>query len=187
VLASTAPASPAFADDDDDTQPEPPPRKRLYAVQLDPLAWFIGRFGVDFEALVASHHALTATLHGDYIAAGNGFFNWGGDTTSYSGFGGELGWHVYVLPGELRGYWFGPSFVFGAYQQSTSGATPVSFSQVGLALDMGARIGRNGLTFDIGGGVQVAHLSNPDQWGPQLKLMNAQVRPRVLMGLGYSF
>jgi hypothetical protein len=156
-------------------------------VQISPLAWLIGRFGLDFEALVASHHGMTGTLHGDAIAGGNGgtIFSTGGGP--YTGFGGELGWHIYALPGELRGWWMGPSAVFGVYENGPTAGPSSTFSQIGVAIDMGARFGRGGFAFDIGGGVQVVHLSNPGQWTDTVRLIDAQVRPRILLALGYCF
>jgi hypothetical protein len=173
--------------DPDEAPPAPPPPKPKYALQLDPLAWFIGRFGADFEALVASHHALTATLHGDYLSNGFDILQVGSGDTKYSGFGGELGWHIYVLPGELRGYWIGPSFVFGVYEQGTTSQPATTFTQTGIAIDTGARFGTAGFGLDLGVGIQVARLSNPNEWGGPVQLFAAQVRPRMLLAVGWVF
>jgi hypothetical protein len=187
VLAAFGAPRAASAEEADDTQPEAPPPKPHYALQLDPLAWFIGRFGVDFETLVASHHGLTTTLHGDYQAPGFNVFNSGGNTTQYSGFGGELGWHIYALPDELRGWWIGPSVVFGVYEQGVQGSPSTTFSQVGIAMDTGARFGTQGFGLDLGLGVQMAHTSTPDTTQGPVSLFVSQVRPRMLMGVGWVF
>src|SRR5258708_39446996 len=78
------------------------------AIELAPLDVLIGRLAFVGTMLVAPHHAITATVHGDYMPREAFVFKQQGDLV-FGGAGAELGWHIYPRRFDLHGFWFGPS------------------------------------------------------------------------------
>jgi hypothetical protein len=153
------------------------------ALELAPLDLFIGRFALVGTVLVSSHHAITATLHGDYMPREQFVFKQTNDV-AFGGLGGELGWHVYARGEELRGFWFGPSLLFEALSAQVDSDPSRSFTATGLAFDAGATAGE-GIVVDFALGLQMTHLTN-DESPPDIVALIAGggPRPRVLLGIG---
>ncbi|MEO8874006.1 MAG: DUF3575 domain-containing protein [Polyangiaceae bacterium] len=164
--------------------PPPPPRvyepeaPRMISIRLNPLPFFLSRLSVDFEFMVAPHHALFAspnvTFHkfafhrSEVIADALGY---AGDTSS--GFGGEIGYHYWVHR-QLEGIYVGPAFVFG--ETTPNGGK--AFGYYGGAVDVGYQyLFSNGFTLNGGGGIMLVGASGTP----------AHAAPRFLFGIGWSF
>jgi hypothetical protein len=168
----------------EDVVDAPQARPVRAALELAPLDLFIGRLAFVGTMLVAPHHALTATLHGDYMPREQKFVFKQTNDVAFGGLGGELGWHVYARGEELRGFWFGPSLVFEALSAQVGNDPSRSFTATGLAFDAGATAGE-GIVVDFALGLQMTHLTN-DESPPDIVALIAGggPRPRVLLGIG---
>jgi hypothetical protein len=167
----------------EDVVDAPQARPVRAALELAPLDLFIGRLAFVGTMLVAPHHAITATLHGDYMPREPFVFKQTNDV-AFGGLGGELGWHVYARGEELRGFWFGPSLVLEALSAQVGNDPSRSFTATGLAFDAGVTA-TGPIVVDFALGLQMTHLTN-DESPPDIVALIAGggPRPRVLLGIG---
>jgi hypothetical protein len=153
------------------------------ALELAPLDLFIGRLAFVGTILVAPHHAITATLHGDYMPREQFVFK---QTlgVAFGGLGGELGWHFYPHGEKLRGFWLGPSAVLETFSTQVLSDPSRSFTATGIAFDAGVT-GGDRIVVDFALGLQMTHLTN-DESPPDIVALIAGggPRPRVLLGIG---
>ncbi len=191
---TSAPAAPAAPAEKPQADADEPELKRI-SLELNPLAFAIGRYGVNGEYMLARHHAVvlnpfyahaavTSTLNGKELDGG-----------SLSGFGGEAGYRFYTGSKGANGFFVGPSVLFATYSQSggLANAPSQSFTSVGGALDVGGQfIIGPGVVVGFGGGVQYTSVSKDAGDTSSLNLASAiiaggGVRPRILLAVGYSF
>ena len=188
--ASAAPAAAAEKPQADDDGPE---LKRI-SLELNPLGFAIGRYGIQGEYMLARHHAVTLN---PFYAHAPVTVTVGGkdvDAGSLNGFGGELGYRFYTGDKGANGFFVGPSVLFASYSQSggVGTASSDSFTSVGGALDVGGQfIIGPGVVVGFGGGLQYTKTSQ-DIDTANLNLASAiiaggGIRPRVLLAVGYSF
>jgi hypothetical protein len=184
--STSAPTEPASdSESESASEPAPAPSSPLrWSVGINPIAFFIGRFGGDVEYAAAPHLALLGNLHLDTAAVLT-------DSSSdpYVGFGAELGVRLYSVRDEARGGFLGASLVGGWYSIEYYG-TRLAVPDAGFAIDFGgkARIGERGfLTLGLG----VEHLSSGmfpkdvDGLGPFV--FGSGWKPRLIVTAGASF
>jgi len=174
--------------------------RRRVTVMLNPLAFAIGRFGVDGELLVASHHAVHASAYLQTFPRamlemllpsaelGEG---------PASLLGGEIGYRFYARPESASGLFVGPSLIAMplAYPRVTEQlrAEVVSFHAYGAALDLGAQVVTDsGFTFGGGIGVMALAYTPPASITPPPganvpTYPEPHVLPRLLLAAGWSF
>jgi hypothetical protein len=158
--------------------------ERPIALTWNPLGILWGRLSVNFEFLLAEHHALTlsaSTLvfddgRGDaksLLSEGFGFAS-----PVSAEIGGEVGYHYwFTRTHTLRGPYVGPSFLFGLTNGATIGDPTVTHGYWGFALDAGwQQVFDGGFTVGAGVGVEVLRMGT-----------TSAVVPRILAQLGYSF
>ncbi len=185
---STAPAAAPEAPSSDpdalrEVRPEEPPMRRL-TISLAPLSPMIGRWGGALEVLLASHHALGlsgAWVHCHTNEDSNNVF---------SGGIGELGYRYYFGDNGARGFFLGPSFVFGAFSATPERGSSQSFYNLGGALDAGfSALAFDRVLFALGAGIQYTAptATFPAQELPASIYARPGVRPRLLLAIGVAF
>lgn len=160
-----------------------------FTLQANPLSAGIGRYGVDVAYLPALHHGLVLNPFYQHVGA-EVDINGVKSSTTFSGFGGEVGYRFYTGERGANGFYVGPSVIFGSYSQSNSGGDKVSFTSVGGALDIGGQaIIGGGFTIGGGFGLQYTKTSTSFENLPfaAAVLAGGGVRPRILFTIGYSF
>lgn len=183
TIASTA--STARADDADlkAVRAEPEPVRRV-TVSVAPLGPLVARWGGAVEILVASHHALGVS--GAYVHA-----HTNEDTNNlFRGGVFELGYRYYVGDGGARGFFVGPSFLFGRLEAIPERGDSIPFFQLGGALDAGfSALVADRVLFALGAGVQYTAPTEsfPAQELPASVYARPGVRPRLLLALGVAF
>ena len=177
---------------------EQPPARRVVAIDWNPLTVFIAKVSVDVVIAPVDHHALvlvpfyasttTASLLTANTDANNNMIQLPAQT--FSGFGGEIGYRYYSGLGGPRGFFVGPSFLFGAMTAKASNGAETSFQSYGLAADVGYEaLVADRIVLALGGGVQYQATSKsiPDQQLPASLYANNRFAPRVLLALGVAF
>jgi len=173
-----------------EAQPEPEPKH--FNIMLNPLGFFIGRYSIQAEYLPLLHHAITLTpfyTHAPVKVTENGQEV---DLGSLNGGGAELGYRFYTGKKGPNGFFVGPSFLFGSYSSSQTGAANQSFTSVGGAIDFGGQaVVGPGITIGGGFGIQYTKTSE-DINTENLNLASAIIagggtRPRFLFSVGYAF
>jgi len=109
---------------------------------------------------------------------------------TFSGFGGEIGYRYYSALGGPRGFFAGPSLLFGAMTAKAANGVDTLFQSYGLAADVGYEaLVADRIALALGGGVQyqLTSKSIPDQRLPASLYANSRVAPRVLLALGVAF
>jgi hypothetical protein len=149
----------------------------------------IERIGVNAEYLPARHHGIMVNPFVQFTSAGSDALK-----TSYTNFGGELGYHYYTGTKGANGFFIGPSAIVMVSNSTTtanisgqSSQASTSTTAFGGALDLGGQhVFDNGFT--IGGGVGVMYLvaSTSDNQQTSSTAKVAGVLPRVLFTVGYS-
>jgi len=160
------------------------------ALTANPLSFALLRFGANVEYLPVKHHALTLNPYFQSISTEIGSVK-----SSYTNFGGELGYRFYSGNRGANGFFAGPAFIFQmnnatveatglAGQGGTSASS--SFTNYGVALDIGGQhIWRNGITLGAGAGVMYLASSEKPETSGLVRFEG--VAPRFLLTLGYSF
>jgi hypothetical protein len=155
----------------------------------NPLSLILGRIGINVEYLPIKHHAIVLNPYFQSISAGTDQ-----DKTTYTNFGGELGYHFYTGERGANGFFVGPSLLYmRANASSTSNVAGVSSSAssnmdvYGAALDIGGQhITKGGFT--IGGGAGVMYLTaSSSSTATSSTFKVSGVLPRFLLTIGYSF
>jgi len=186
---------------------EPAPERHVLTVQWNPLALFLARLSFDVVISPFDHHALvlspffawprTQALTIATMDSGGNPLMVGIPTHQFYGVGGEIGYRYYTGRGGPRGFFAGPSFIFGVVSVQPLGDVPGSmpgnkttFVDLGGALDVGfSAIVADRIAFTIGTGAQFIGqtTSIPDQQFPAKVLANTLVQPRFLLSAGVSF
>ena len=173
-------------------------RPRTLALEINPLAFAIGRYSVNLEYLVAPHHAFELSPHVYYALPGR--------DDEIDGFGTELGYRYYTKRTGPEGWFLGGSIAFGQYRYKHVAAPYVtadnrlldlyqdtSYASLGGTIDAGYQV----LVFEhlaIGAGAGVQYTWFSDQ--PRYEtishahhdlLYGAGIRPRVLFETGGAF
>jgi MYXO-CTERM domain-containing protein len=181
-------ALPTFARADErdalrEVRVDPPPFRRL-TLSLAPLSPMIGRWGGAVELVLASHHAIG--LSGAWVRT-----HTNEDTNNvFTGGIGELGYRWYSGENGPRGFFVGPSFVFGAFSAIPERGSTIAFFDVGGALDVGfSALAFDRVLFALGAGVQYTAptATFPDQELPASIYARPGVRPRLLLAIGVAF
>jgi hypothetical protein len=166
---------------------------KQFTLNVNPLSYAIGRYGVDFQFLPMQHHAIVVNpFFANVNAESTSTFN-GTTTTSsqkFSGFGGELGYRFYSGERGANGFFVGPSLIAGTYSASANGGDKVAFNSIGWAVDLGGQhVFRNGFTIGGGFGLQYTKVNKDFTDLPLTAgvLAGGGFRPRFLLALGYSF
>lgn len=152
----------------------------------------LGRIGVNVEWLPTTHHAIMVNPFGQFASAGEETSI--GGKTSYTNFGGELGYRFYTGDRGANGFFIGPVVTLltssSTTTQNVNGARTegsTSFLAYGGGLDLGGQhVFKNGVT--IGGGVGAMYLASSASSGASSTTIKFEgVLPRLLFTAGYSF
>lgn len=185
ALTASTIASTARADDADlkAVRSEPEPVRRV-AVSIAPLGPLVARWGGAIEILAASHHAIGVS--GAYVHA-----HTNEDTNNlFRGGVFELGYRYYFGDGGARGFFLGPSFLFGRLEAVPERGDSIPFYQLGGALDAGfSALVADRVLFALGAGVQYTAPTEsfPAQELPASVYARPGVRPRLLLAIGVAF
>lgn len=159
------------------------------AIELNPLAVFVAKFGGNVEILPGSHHALIGSLAGQ-------------DTGNYfQGVVAEAGYRYYTRPHTLAGPFLDASLMASWFSYRTNREGPAEYvSQddtfgYGIAFDAGYQwIAFDRILIGAGGGLMVQHfkprkyeLYQSDFTSIAELFMDSGVRPRVLATMGVTF
>lgn len=188
--SASTPATPAPKEGPDGRPADDP--FRSIALTANPLSLILGRIGVNIEWLPTTHHAIIVNPFGQFASAGdeNGLTG----KTSYTNFGGELGYRFYTGSRGANGFFIGP---FATILTSSSTTTRTSstgrveastnFLAYGGGLDLGGQhVFKNGFT--IGGGAGLMYLSSSASGTSSSSTIKFEgVLPRFLLTAGYSF
>jgi hypothetical protein len=168
------------------------------ALELSPLGPFVGHFGGAIELVPMPHHALV--LAGYYMPPfGQSDPLHGTDSqgipvtyeTTFSGFGGEVGYRYYFGTFGPHGLFIGPSLLLGSYRASLQRTNhTVGFANLGGALDLGYQAIISHVVLALGAGVQYVTTSGTQLGGYGFPI-GAQTsggcaEPRVLASIGYA-
>jgi hypothetical protein len=173
-----------------DTRPAPGGDResfRHFSLTLNPITLLLNRYGGNVEVLPGRHHAISANPF--YQAATEDSDN---TTTSYSAFGGELGYRYYSGNDGPEGFFAGPSFIFmrGEMNEECRSAgcrvdPTLDTMTFGMAVDAGYQwMSETGLT--LGGGVGAMYLRSDTSTRGAEALRFQGVLPRLLFSIGYS-
>lgn len=167
------------------------PRFRPLAITLNPMSLALGRFGVNVEYMLGTHHGVMLNPYGQFTSAESG-----NTKTSYKNFGAELGYHFYTGHKGANGFFIGPQLLYmHSSSETTASGAGVSvggtstFDAYGVAVDLGGQhVFDNGIT--VGGGVGLMYLKSSataDAGATSSTLKFDGVLPRFLAMVGYSF
>ncbi len=160
------------------------------ALTLNPLTLILGRIGLNIEYLPAPHHGIMLNPYFSSMTAESDSLK-----TSYSSFGGELGYHFYSGERGANGFFIGPQAVFisstAKDECKTSGCVIVgdpeaTFTAYGVALDLGwQHVGESGFTIGVGGGFMYLKSSSETSTSSTTVKFEGSI-PRLLFTIGYS-
>jgi len=108
---------------------------------------------------------------------------------TFEGFGSELGYRYYTGRGGLRGLFFGPSLILGAFTVTAENGDKKPYANYGAAIDFGYQIlVLERLSLSLGLGVQYTMSSPkiPEQMLWARVFANRVVYPRVLASVGWA-
>jgi hypothetical protein len=190
--SSTSSAStPATPKEGPDGRPVDDPFRSI-ALTANPLSLILGRIGINVEWLPATHHAIVLNPFGQFASAGEENSLTG--KTSYTNFGGELGYRFYTGSRGANGFFIGPFATIltansTTTRTSTTGKVEAStnFLAYGGGLDLGGQhVFKNGFT--IGGGAGLMYLTSSASGTNSSSTIKFEgVLPRFLLTAGYSF
>jgi hypothetical protein len=189
--ASSSASTPATPKEGPDGRPVDDPFRSI-ALTANPLSLILGRIGVNIEWLPTTHHAIIANPFGQFASAGEENSLTG--KTSYTNFGGELGYRFYTGSRGANGFFIGPFATILTSNSTTSRATSTgkveastSFLAYGGGLDLGGQhVFKNGFT--IGGGAGLVYLTSSASGTNSSSTIKFEgVLPRFLLTAGYSF
>jgi hypothetical protein len=192
-LASAALVALAFSRGARADDIDPGVRFKPLAVQGNPIAFAVGRYGADIEYLPLPHHALHLT--GFY------YFAFPGVDDQFTGPGGELGYRWYSGDDGAHGWFVGGSFVAGQYEYQHTPLLPTvldpgsdtKFVALGGAVDAGFQLVAFGnLAVGAGAGLQYVHYTIEPTFEPGGSTLRdlaygSGLRPRLLCSVGAAF
>ena len=158
-------------------------------IQVNPLSLAIGRISVGYTFMPAIHHALLINPHfqratNDTALDGNTTYS-----SSYSGFGGEVGYRYYTGHRGMDGFFVGPSILAGVYNASLPNGQQ-AFTNYGLAVDAGAQTFLTD-NITVGAGVGLEYLKVNKEFGDlpfsASSIATTGFKPRLLASAGYAF
>jgi hypothetical protein len=199
ALAIAIATTPAFAEPSsvDVALHDAAPPHRTLVVSWNPLPLVtINKLSADVVIAPGDHHALVVSpFYAWTTTSPVAIFDDAGNRTmlpeqKFKGFGAELGYRYYFEAGGPRGFFVGPSLVFGSYTATAQDGTDTSYLQYGLAADAGYQIlVADRFSIALGGGLQYLATSKsiPDQQFPAWIYANNRLSPRVLFSLGWGF
>jgi hypothetical protein len=190
-------AAPARAEDPSWFIPEGK-RPRTLALEVNPLAFLIGRYSFQIEYVFAPHHAFELSPHVYYAVPGR--------DDEVDGLGTEMGYRYYTGRSGPEGWFVGGSIAFGSYRYKHVAAPYVtadhrlldlyqdtSYASLGASIDAGYQV----LLYDhfaIGAGLGLAYNGFTAQpryetisHARQDFLYGSGFRPRVLLETGGAF
>lgn len=166
--------------------------KRI-TLTANPLSLLLTRIGVNFEYMLAKHHALVAN---PYFQSNSVEVGSGNNTTktSYTTFGGEVGYRFYTGSRGANGFFVGPSVFVQNTASSVTTTSPNANSNAdgstlvyGGIVDLGGQhVTKGGFTIGAGAGIMYLVAANePNASSSTVKFSG--VLPRFLLTVGYSF
>jgi hypothetical protein len=163
---------------------EPTPAFRSFSLSVNPVSLFVlQRYGVNIEFLPAEHHALVLNPYYSSFSLGTNDAE-----TTYTQYGGEVGYHYYSGTKGANGLFAGPSVLYTKTTVKCTGCSSSGdFSYYGVAGDVGYQwIFKPGFTMGVGGGLMyinaTAGASDSDGF-----VRFSGVIPRFLFKVGWSF
>jgi hypothetical protein len=184
---------------------EAPPVDRHVTVEWNPLPLVtIGRLSANVVVTPKNHHSLIVSPFYAW-ATTNGISVYDSSSTGcsvnspcqttlpvqhFSGFGAELGYRYYYGQRGPRGFFLGPSLIFGAFTATAQNGTKVDYANLGGAIDVGYEmLVADRVALALGGGLQytATTVSLPAQQFPAELYANGGLRPRLLLSAGWAF
>jgi hypothetical protein len=174
-----------------------PPARRTISVEWNPLALFtIGKLSANVVIVPVDHHALVlspfyawTTTQPIFVFSDQGAATQL-PTQKFSGFGGEIGYRYYTEARGPRGFFVGPSLIFGVMSAKAQDGNETDYLDLGVAVDVGYEaIIADSVVLSLGAGVQYTtpDKSIPSQQFPADIYANSKVFPRALASIGWVF
>lgn len=203
VTASPAIAEPSPPSETpvDVTVTDHPPPRRIVSIEWNAAPLFVfQKLSVNVVIVPVDHHSLVLspfyawdTTQPIYVFSSQA--STFGDATQlpkqkFSGFGGEIGYRYYTGVRGPRGFFVGPSFIFGAMSAKAQDGNVTDYLDLGIAVDVGYEaIVADSVVLSLGAGVQYTtpDKSIPNQQYPADIYANSKVSPRVLASVGWVF
>ncbi len=192
---------------------EPAPARRLVALEWNPLPLFVmhtgtrpsdpgrpaqgglGKLSANVVIAPLEHHAIIVSPF--YVLTRTTpitIFDADANPTrlpiqTFSGYGTELGYRYYSGRGGLRGFFAGPSLIFGAFTATAENGSKTPYLDYGFAVDAGYEaLVVDRVALSLGAGLQY---TTPDKHIPEQMLWakvfaNSVVLPRFLVSVGYA-
>jgi Protein of unknown function (DUF3575) len=167
--------------------------EKRFAIELNPLGIIMGRYSLQGEVMLASHHSLQVNPHFNYTPVSTTVNGQELDLGKFVGFGGELGYRFYSGSRGPAGFYAGASFLAAYYSQSSgAGNGSQAFGSFGGAIDIGGQA-IIGPGIVIGGGFGLQYTKTTESLvTDNLNLAAAIVagggfRPRFLLHVGFAF
>lgn len=186
-----SPPAPALATPQPDVAVAQKPESPFKPITLtiNPLSLALGRIGANIEYLPVRHHAIVLNPFFQSLSVGAD-----NNKTSYTNFGGELGYHFYTGDIGASGFYFGPS-LFAMNSNASASVTMNGKSTTashsifvyGAAFDVGGQyVAKNGFTIGAGAGAMYL-AANDTNTATTSSFKVSGVLPRILFTIGYSF
>lgn len=175
-------------------------RPAAWIASINPVAPIAGRWGANLELLLADRHGLRAS--GSWVDLDTWAMENGTGLIDARGVDTEVGYRFYARDATGLAFFVGPALTLGAFRGSESFITagidpaiprpgPVSFTQVAVAADVGARYTmRAGFTVAFALGAKYAFVSESFDDPRDFRLANVSQRgigPRLLTEVGWAF
>jgi len=180
----------------DVTVPVPPPVRRYVTVEWSPLALFLGKISANVVIAPVDHHSIVLSpFYASTTTIPIYIYDNGGNPTqlpqqTFKGGGGELGYRYYFGRGGPRGFFVGPSLMFGAFTATAQNGADTQFFNLGVAADVGFQalvLDRISLSLGAGAQYNATTTTIPNQQFPADVFANSGVRPRLLASVGCAF
>jgi hypothetical protein len=203
VAAAETPAPPPPADTAVDVVVHDAlPPHRILVLEWNPLPLIIGKLSVNAVIAPGDHHALvltpfyvsTTTVPVAVASCADAACDQSTSTQlpkqTFSGIGAEIGYRYYTGLGGPRGFFAGPSLIFGVMNAKPQVGDSLGYLDLGLAADVGYEMLVNDkLAITLGGGVQytLPDKTIPTQQFPADIYANSRLAPRALASIGWAF
>lgn len=176
------------------------PPRRVVAVEWNAAPLFIiQKLSVNVVIVPVDHHALVLSPFYAWDTT-QPIYVFSGSATApammqlpkqqFSGFGGEIGYRYYTETRGPRGFFVGPSLIFGVMSAKAQDGNVTDYLDLGLAVDVGYQaIVADSVVLSLGAGVQYTtpDKSIPNQQFPADVYANSKVFPRALASIGWVF
>ncbi|HLZ09840.1 MAG TPA: hypothetical protein VKT80_14715, partial [Chloroflexota bacterium] len=175
---------------------DPPPLRRVLTLEWNPLPLVtLGKVSGNIVLAPIDHHAIVVSpFYASTTTEPIFVYDDAGNATQlpeqrFRGYGAEVGYRYYGGLGGPRGFFVGPSLMFGSFTATAANASETHFSDFGFAGDIGYEaLIADGFAISLGGGLQYLTTSTtiPDQQFPAKVYANRAVRPRLLLSFGLA-